>query len=97
MTFQQDGGGVDFEDVFIYWFEKETFNIDYIAYLYHTNGGGIRFREVTTEHFINGIRLVNYNNYKPKRYVKFEDTDIEFLEDNLSKVSEINLENISIK
>ena len=32
--FSQDGGGEDFEDVFIYWIDKEAFKVDYIAYSY---------------------------------------------------------------
>ena len=32
VTFAQEGGGVDFEDVFVYWINKKTFQIDYLAY-----------------------------------------------------------------
>ena len=28
VTFDQEGGGVDFEDVFVYWISKEDFHID---------------------------------------------------------------------
>src|SRR3990167_8882549 len=45
VTFKQEGGGTDFEDVYVYWFNKETFKVDYLAYEYHVDGGGIRFRE----------------------------------------------------
>lgn len=97
ITFDQEGGGVDFEDVFVYWIQKETFSIDYMAYLFHVNGGGVRFREVSKQHLIKGIRLANYNNYKPlDPKIDVRLTDQAFINGQLKKVSEINLENIKI-
>lgn len=97
ITFDKEGGGVDYEDEFIYWINKSDFHIDYLAYTFHVNGGGIRFREVTKESFIEGIRFVNYNNYKPKSdSVKISKLENLFLKDELEKVSEINLENIQV-
>ncbi len=97
ITFDQEGGGVDFEDVFVYWIQKETFSIDYMAYLFHVNGGGVRFREVNKEHLNQGIRLANYNNYKPlDPKIDVRLTDQAFINGQLKKVSEINLENIKI-
>jgi hypothetical protein len=97
VTFDQEGGGVDYEDVFVYWINKQSFTIDYLAYLYHVNGGGKRFREVSNEHLIDHIRLVDYNNYKPNnKTIDVRDMDIAFENGELSKVSEINLENITI-
>tara|TARA_R110002049_G_scaffold174462_5_gene341670 strand:+ start:9919 stop:10485 length:567 start_codon:yes stop_codon:yes gene_type:complete len=34
VTFNENGGGEDFEDVFIYWINAETFKADYLAYSY---------------------------------------------------------------
>ncbi|CAL2107648.1 conserved hypothetical protein [Tenacibaculum sp. 190524A02b] len=98
VTFNQEGGGDDFDDVFLYWFNTETFKLEYLAYKYHTNGGGVRFRDVKKEHLISGVRLVDYNNYKPKENtINFLDIDKIYEEGNLKKVSEIVLENINIK
>ena len=97
VTFDQQGGGVDFEDVFVYWIDKETFQVDYLAYLFHVNGGGVRFREVRKEHVINGIRFADYNNYKPDNpKIDVRDTDKAFENGELKKVSEINLENLQV-
>ena len=97
ITFAQEGGGVDYDDVFIYWVGKEDFKIDYLAYTFHVNGGGMRFREVRKEHFINGIRLVDYNNYKPQNLsIELNLLDREFENNQLIKASEINLENIEV-
>jgi hypothetical protein len=97
--FSQDGGGEDFEDVFIYWIDKETFKADYIAYSYIEDDGiGIRFREAYNERIINGLRFVDYNNYKS------EDTSIDLLSldkafeaGNLKLLSKIELKNIMVK
>lgn len=98
ITFDQEGGGVDYEDVFVYWINKENYHIDYIAYLFHVNGGGVRFREVSKEQTIEGVRFVNYNNYKPNNpKIDVRKTDAAFIEGELKKVSEINLENIQIE
>ncbi|MRX65995.1 DUF6503 family protein [Maribacter luteus] len=64
VTFDQENGGDDFDDVYIYWFNKETFKPEYLAYEFHVNGGGLRFREAYNERYVNGIRFVDYNNYK---------------------------------
>ena len=97
VTFSEDGGGDDFDDVFIYWFAKDNFQLDYLAYKYHTNGGGIRFRDVKEEKLINGIRFVNYNNYKPSNYeIDFFTIDKLYKENKLKKVSEIVLDNIKV-
>ncbi len=97
VSFNQDGGGVDFEDVFIYWFDKENFELDYLAYSFQVNGGGMRFREVRKEHLIEGIRFVDYNNYGPTRKeTRLEELDKAYENGTLKKLSEINLENVEV-
>lgn len=97
ITFQQEGGGVDFDDVFIYWISKENFNIDYLAYTFHVNGGGKRFREVRNEHLVNGVRLTDHNNYRPEdANVDLSTLDQLFEKGALKKLSEINLENVEL-
>ncbi len=57
LTFNEDSGGDDFEDVFIYWFNTETYRMDYLAYEYHTDEGGMRFREAFNPREINGVLM----------------------------------------
>ncbi|MEO9570057.1 MAG: DUF6503 family protein [Polaribacter sp.] len=97
ITFSEDGGGEDFEDVFIYWIGKEDFLIDYLAYSYHTNGGGIRFRELKEQCVKNGIRFVDYHNYKPlNNEISLINIDKAFENNELKKVSEIVLKDIEV-
>lgn len=97
ISFQKEGGGVDYDDVFIYWFDKENFKLDYLAYTFHVNGGGMRFRVVTKETFVNGIRFMNYANYKPiNNNIKLNQLDKQFEKEKLIKASDINLDSIKV-
>ncbi|CAM1365977.1 Deoxyribose-phosphate aldolase [Tenacibaculum litoreum] len=97
VTFTEEGGGEDFDDVFIYWFAKDSFQLDYLAYKYHTNGGGVRFRDVKEEKVVKGIRFVNYNNYKPlDKDIDFYTIDNLYKEGKLKKLSEIVLEDVQV-
>ena len=64
VTFDQKGGGKDYEDIYLYWFNKETFKPDYLAYKFYVDGGGIRFRVAYNERYLGGIRFVDYENYE---------------------------------
>ena len=66
VTFAQEGGGEDFDDVFLYWFDKEDYSMDYLAYLYHTDEGGMRFREAINSRRVNGVMIQDYINLKPE-------------------------------
>ena len=97
VTFSEDGGGEDFEDVFIYWIGKEDFLIDYLAYSYHTNVGGKRFRVLKEQCKKGGIRFVDYYNYKSTNpSISLVDLDIAFENNQLDKISEIVLEDIEV-
>jgi hypothetical protein len=98
VTFSENGGGEDFDDVFIYWIGKEDFLIDYLAYSYHTNKGGKRFRVLKEQCVKNGIRFVDYHNYTSlKKANSLIDIDKAFENNELIKVSEIVLEAIEVK
>lgn len=97
VTFQPEGGGEHFEDEFLYWFGKADYQLDYMAYSYHTDGGGVRMREVIGVEEVDGIRFQNYLNLKPAD----KNTPVEKMQDlyisgNLEKLSEIVLENIRV-
>lgn len=96
VSFEEDGGGEDFEDEFLYWINMETFKVDYLAYSYQEEKErGIRFREAVNERFLNSVRFVDYNNYRPDgSNVKLERLPELFEKKELELVSEIKLEEI---
>ncbi len=96
VTFDQQGGGNDYEDVYLYWIDQETHTPTYLAYEFHVNGGGIRFREAYNERYINGIRFVDYHNYKPRVKTLITKIDSLYEEGALELLSEIKLEKIEV-
>ncbi|MEZ4828884.1 MAG: DUF6503 family protein [Bacteroidia bacterium] len=98
VTFGQDGGGVDFEDEFVYWFRTDNFRMDYLAYLYHTEGGGMRFRKAYNTRTIGGLVISDYVNYEadPRQY-RVEQTDSLFEAQSLKELSVIELQSVSVK
>lgn len=98
ITFQEEGGGQDFEDVFLFWINPENFRVDYFAYSYKSDGGGIRFREAINPRIVNGLLFQDYNNFKPTSDTVTLDEMQELFESNsLEKMSLINLENIKVE
>ncbi|HMB62632.1 MAG TPA: DUF6503 family protein, partial [Eudoraea sp.] len=96
ITFDQQGGGKDYDDVYIYWFNKESFKPDYLAYEFHVDGGGLRFREAYNERYVTGIRFVDYNNYKPRAEVSIFAMDSLFTRGHLDLFSKIELTDIVV-
>lgn len=96
VTFDRLGGGSDYEDVFIYWINKETFAVDFLAYEYHTDGGGIRFREAYNERYVNGIRFADHHNYQAETGTDLLQLDSLFLTGSLTWLSDIELEDIRV-
>lgn len=65
VSFAQEGGGEDYSDEFVYWFDKNDFSLDYLAYLYYTDETGMRFREAYNPQKVGGILVQDYINYAP--------------------------------
>lgn len=95
--FEQEGGGDDFEDEYVYWVNKKTSTIDFFAYSYQVNGGGMRFRVAKDPIEIGGIRFQNYVNYKyEKDDATLDSLPFYYVQDKLTKLSEINNTDITI-
>lgn len=98
ITFGQEGGGEDHDDVFMYWINKKEFTIDYMAYSFAENDGeGYRFRKAYNPRRINGILFFDYINYKPKSGAKLTDLEELFKKGELEELSKIELLNISVE
>ncbi len=99
VTFAQDGGGNDHEDEYMYWIAKEGFTVDYLAYKFYTGKGGIRFRKAYNPRMVNGIRFVDYENYKlePWQSVDLKTVDELFNAGKLELLSKIKTEDISVE
>ncbi len=98
VTFKQEGGGADHEDVYMYWIEKDDFTVDYLAYRFFVNDGGIRFRKAVNPRVIKGIRFVDYENYKTDELsTPLDELDDLFQKGKLTKVSQIENEILKVE
>jgi len=99
VTFGEKGGGTDHEDVYMYWIAKEGFTVDYFAYKFYTDEGGIRFRKAYNPRKISGLRFVDYENYKlePWKQVDLKTVDELFEAGKLKLLSDIKTEDITVE
>jgi hypothetical protein len=67
VTFRRQGGGDDWQDIFMYWFRTDTYAMDYLSYAFGLAPGdtdtGTRFREAYNVRRVNGVRVADYLNY----------------------------------
>ena len=98
VTFQQEGGGKDYEDAFVYWFHTERNTMDYFGYSYEVDGGGLRFRKAYNFRTIEGIRFSDFINFKAE-YPKYSVHDLGSLYNQgvLEELSRIENENIQVR
>lgn len=94
---EMEGEKEDFESVYIYWIHKEKFTMDYLAYSFNINGGGVRFREAYNAREVEGIRFQDYRNYTIDEDYPAQELDYAFVTNKLHLVSDIKLENIKVQ
>jgi hypothetical protein len=98
ITFGEEGGGEDFEDVFIYWIDKKDFTIDYMAYSFEEGKGiGYRFRKAYNPRKVNGITFFDYINYQPTVDTKITQLEELYTKGELKELSKIEILNIEVK
>lgn len=98
ITFAQEGGGEDHEDVFMYWINKKDFTIGYMAYSYEeADGVGLRFRKAYNPRNVNGILFLDYVNLKPKGKTEITAMEELYKKSELDELSKIELINIQVK
>ena len=99
VTFNEDGGGEDYDDIFVYWINTETSEVDYLSYSYieDNNDVGLRFREAFNKRTINGLTFSDHNNYKSEDpQATVYNLDSLFVANKLQLLSQISLENIQV-
>ncbi len=94
VTFKKEGGGKDFDDEFHYWVNMKTNTIDYLAYNYRVNNGGVRFRSAYNRRNIDGIIFQDYINYKAEVGTALEDLPALYEKGELKELSKIETEDV---
>jgi hypothetical protein len=96
ISFAQEGGGKDFQDVFYYWINQRDYTLQHLAY----SEGGERFRDAYNPRRINGIRFVDYVNYEKADSLEITPVsryDSLFEAGRLKELSRIELKNIRVE
>ena len=96
VRFSEKGGGEDHQDVFYYWFNESTHLIDYLAYQYDTNGGGIRFRAAMNRLTFSGAVFQDYINYEVAIGTELAVIPALFEQGSLKELSRIENKNIQL-
>lgn len=94
VTFEQEGGGKDHDDMFYYWVHQDAKTIDYLAYNYRVNGGGVRFRSAYNRRNIDGIIFQDYINWKAPVGTPLQVLPELFQNGKLKELSRILTENV---
>jgi len=94
VTFAQEGGGDDFEDQYHYWVNADSKTIDYLAYNYRVNKGGVRFRAAYNPRVVDGVRFQDYINYKAEIGTPLFDLPALYEKGELEELSRIDTENV---
>jgi hypothetical protein len=96
VTFDQVGGGVDHEDVYVYWINQQSHTVDFLAYSFRVNGGGVRFRSAYNRRNVGGIIFQDYINFKHDKNTPVSDLDTLYVSKKLIELSRIELKNIQV-
>lgn len=94
VSFNEEKGGTDHDDVFYYWINQKTNIIDYMAYEFHVNGGGVRFRSAFNSRMVDGIRFQDYENYSADPGTPLQDLPGLYEAGSLKLLSKIELEQV---
>lgn len=94
VTFNEEGGGQDHDDIYVYWIHEQSYTLDYLAYSFHVNGGGVRFRSAYNRRSVGAITFQDYVNYKHDKTTPVFDLDKLYVAGELVELSRIELKNI---
>ena len=89
VTFNKEGGGKDHDDQYYYWINHNENTVDYFAYNYSVNGGGVRFRSFYNRKNIDGIIFQDYINWKAPNKTPLDGLPSMFENNKLVKASTI--------
>ncbi len=94
VTFDQEGGGKDYDDTYYYWINADNHRVDFLAYNYSVNGGGVRFRSAQNTRSVDGILFQDYINYKAEVGTPLGELPSLWEANKLTELSKILTENV---
>jgi len=97
VTFSEEDGGEDFDDVFLYWFSEEDYSMDYLAYSFLEDEGGSRFRKAFNRRRVNGLVFQDYVNFKGPSPDSLEFISNLYREEKMDTLSLIKVEKLRVE
>ncbi len=97
IRFAKEGGGNDYQDEFLYWFDAADRSLDYLSYS-HPGGAMPRFRVATNVRTVNGVTVQDYDNFATpdKSALDISRMLDAYKRGNLTLLSEIDLQEVSV-
>lgn len=98
VTFDQDGGGRDWRDRFVYWFRDGEWTLDYLAYWEAVDPPVTRFRRAINRREVGGILVQDYENFSADDpTVDIADYDRLLNEGGLTLVSMVEFDEVRVE
>ncbi len=92
------GTSTDAGDQYMYWFDPETARLEYLAYSYDDNSGGLSFRRAVRHRRIGGLLFFDQENYGPDGPgLSVDAIDPAYVRDAMRHVSTVRLEGIRVR
>ena len=97
VSFPENEGTDAHNDLYYYYFDADDYSLDYLAYDFEENGGGIRFRSAYNVRKIDGLVIQDYINYMADPdSVNFAQIETYYNNEQLQELSRIELKNIEV-
>ena len=97
VTFEP-GTSTDAGDEYLYWFDPETARLEYFAYSYDDDGGGLRFRRAVRHRRVGGLLFFDQENLGVEGPgLSVEAIDPAYVQSRMRHISTVRLEAISVK
>lgn len=97
VTFEA-GSSTDATDEYMYWFDPETARLEYLAYSYDDNGGGLRFRRAINHRRVGEILFFDQENFGVNGGgLSVDAIDAAYVRDAMRHISTVRLEGIKVR
>ena len=97
VTFEP-GTSTDAGDEYMYWFDPETARLEYFAYSYDDDGGGLRFRRAFDHRRVGGLLVFDQDNYGVEGPgLSVDAIDPAYVKSRMRHISTVRLEQISVE
>ncbi len=85
-------------DEYLYWFDPESARLEYFAYSYDDNGGGLRFRRAVRHRRIGGLLFFDQENHGADGLgLSVDEIDADYVRDSMRHVSTVRLDPIRVE